>query len=131
MQVASLARQRKWMAAYIAQLSPGNKSRVVVWMGALVAVLSGVPKDPSDLEVATEAEDKHNFKERLAQIKTTTLVIAGADDPFYPETLFRETAEGIPNAQLILYKGMGHPAHGEQFGRDVLMFLKENVQETA
>jgi pimeloyl-ACP methyl ester carboxylesterase len=124
MQVASLARQRKWMAAYIAQLSPGNKSRVVVWIGALAAVLSGMPKDPSDLVVATEAEDKHNFKERLAQIKTTTLVIAGADDPFYSETLFRETAEGIPNARLILYKGMGHPAHGEQFGQDVLMFLK-------
>jgi pimeloyl-ACP methyl ester carboxylesterase len=124
MQVASLARQRKWMAAYIAQLSPGNRSKAVVWIGALVAVLSGVPKDPSDLVVATEAEDKHNFKERLAQIKATTLVVAGADDPFYSETLFRETAEGIPNARLILYKGIGHPAHGEQFGRDVLMFLK-------
>jgi pimeloyl-ACP methyl ester carboxylesterase len=129
MQVASLASQRKWMAAYVAQLSPGNRSKLVVWIGALAAVLSDVPKDPSDLVVATEAEDKHNFKERLAQIKTATLVIAGTDDPFYPENLFRETAEGIPNARLILYKGMGHPAHGEQFGRDVLMFLKEDVTE--
>ncbi|HVM72620.1 MAG TPA: alpha/beta hydrolase [Anaerolineales bacterium] len=125
MQVASLARQRKWMAAYVAQLSPGIKSRLVVWIGAFVAVLSSAPKDPSDLVVATEAEDRHNFKDRLAEIQATTLVVAGTEDPFFSETLFRETAEGIPNARLILYKGMGHPAHGKQFGRDVLMFLKE------
>jgi pimeloyl-ACP methyl ester carboxylesterase len=129
MQVASLARQRKWRAAYVAQLSPGNKSRLVVWIGSLMAVLFGVPENPSDLVVATEAEDKHNFKARLVQIKVPTLVVAGDEDPFYSETLFRETAEGIPNARLILYKGMGHPAHGKQFGRDVLQFLKEGVTE--
>jgi hypothetical protein len=39
--------------------------------------------------------------------------------------LFRETAAGIPNARLVLYKGMGHPASGKQFGRDVLAFLLE------
>jgi hypothetical protein len=38
--------------------------------------------------------------------------------------LFRETAEGIPNARLIVYPGMGHPASGKQFGRDVLAFLE-------
>jgi hypothetical protein len=41
--------------------------------------------------------------------------------------LFRETAAGIPNARLILYKGMGHPASGKQFSRDVLAFLNEDV----
>jgi len=125
--VAALARRRKWMAAYIAQLSPGNRSRVAVWMGALMAVMAGVPKDPSDLIVATEAEDKHDFKNRLGEIKTKTLVIAGANDPFYSEKLFRDTAEGIPNAKLILYQGMGHPAHGDAFGRDVLGFLNEDI----
>ncbi len=127
MQVAALARQRKWLAAYIAQLSPGSKSKAVVWIGALVAVMASRPQDPSDLIVATEAEDKHNFKERLAEIKAVTLVVAGAADPFYSESLFRETAAGIPQARLILYPGMGHPAHGKQFGRDVLLFLQENA----
>jgi pimeloyl-ACP methyl ester carboxylesterase len=131
MNVASLARQRQWMAAYIAQLSPGSRSKLVVWIGSLMAVMFGVPDDPSDLVVATEAEDKHNFKERLGQITAPTLVVAGDNDPFYPEALFRETAEGIPNARLILYKGMGHPAHGKQFAQDVLMFLKEGVTENA
>jgi pimeloyl-ACP methyl ester carboxylesterase len=128
MQVARLAAQRKWMAAYVAQLSPGSRSRAVVWIGALMAVLSGVPKDPSDLVVATEAEDTHNFKERLVEIRAPTLVVAGAADPFYTEALFRETAEGIPGARLILYQGMGHPAYGKQFARDVLAFLKEGEE---
>lgn len=48
-----------------------------------------------------EAEDKHDFKDRLAEITVPTLVIAGDQDPFYSETLFHETAEGIPNARFI------------------------------
>jgi hypothetical protein len=31
----------------------------------------------------------------------------------------------MPNARLILYPGMGHPAMGKQFARDVLSFLRE------
>ncbi len=54
-----------------------------------------------------------------------TLVVAGDKDPFYTEALFRETAEGIPHARLILYKGMGHPAAGKQFEQDVLNSLKK------
>jgi hypothetical protein len=56
------------------------------------------------------------------------LRFAGDKAPFYTETLFRETAEGIPNAKLILYKGMGHPASGKQFSQDVLTFLKEDME---
>ena len=69
------------------------------------------------------AEDVHDFRDRLDEITAPTLVIAGTDDPFYTEALFRETAVGIPGAKLILYPGMGHPAHGKQFARDVLAFL--------
>ena len=54
-------------------------------------------------------------------------MIAGEEDPFYTPELFRETAEGIPNARLILYPGMGHTATGKQFGRDLLAFLKEEM----
>jgi pimeloyl-ACP methyl ester carboxylesterase len=137
LRVASLARQRQWRAAYDAQLSPtltynGVKkyvARPVWWIGVLLAGTFAAPEDPSDLVVTIEAEDKHNFKDRLGQITAPTLVVAGDKDPFYSEALFRETAEGIPNARLILYKGMGHPVHGKQFRRDVLLFLKEGVAE--
>ena len=75
--------------------------------------------------ITIEAEDRFNFKDRLAEITAPTLLVAGGRDPFYSEALFRETAAGIPNAKLILYPGMGHPASGKQFERDVLTFLRE------
>ena len=130
MRVGALARQRRWIDAYATMVGPtggGGKTRpkAVVWIGSLLAGTFAAPQDPSDLVVTVEAEDKHNFKDRLAQIKAPTLVVAGEIDPYYTAALFRETAEGIPNARLILYEGMGHPAAGKQFGRDVLMFLKE------
>jgi pimeloyl-ACP methyl ester carboxylesterase len=125
MRMASLARQRQWMATYTTMLGSTQYPRPVIWISSFLAGMFGAPKDPSDLVVTIEAEDKFNFKDRLGQITAPTLVVAGDEDPFYSEALFRETAEGIPNARLVLYKGMGHPAHGEQFRRDVLQFLKE------
>ena len=131
--VAELARQRRWRAAYAALfglLTPrsGVKKYAalpLVWLGSLMGgMMFGAPQDPSDLVVTVEAEDTHNFKNRLSQITAPTLVVAGENDPFYSERLFRETAEGIPNAKLILYKRMGHPASGKQFRRDVLAFLR-------
>ena len=99
----------------------------VVWLGSLLFGTFGAPEDPNDLVVTIEVEDKHDFKDRLAQITAPTLVVAGDKDPFYTETLFRETASGLPNARLILYKGMGHPASGKQFGSDVLAFLDDGM----
>ena len=66
---------------------------------------------------------------QLDNLAAPTLVSAGERDPFYSAALFRETAEGIPNARLILYPGMGHPASGKQFKRDVLAFLQEETGE--
>lgn len=83
------------------------------------------PKDPSDLVVTVQAEDALAFRDRLPEIRVPTLVAGGTEDPFYSEALFRETAEGIPGARLALYEGMGHAAHGKQFHRDVLAFLRE------
>ncbi len=134
MRTAELARQHRWREAYAAMLGfmvlpragiKGYASRLVVWLGALL-LSRFPPKDPSDLIVTVQAEDRHNFKDRLSEIAAPTLVIAGDKDPFYSETLFRETAEGIPNAKLILYPGMGHPASGKQFRQDVLAFLEED-----
>jgi len=97
-------------------------SKPMVWLGARL-MSRGASRELSDLVITVEAEDKHNFRERLSDISAPTLVIAGTDDPFYSESLFRETAAGIPNARLILYPKMRHPARGKQFARDVLAFL--------
>ncbi len=124
LRVADLARQRRWPAAYAEMVSITRYSKLVIWIGALVAGTFGMPDDPSDVIVTIEAEDQLNFKDRLGQIAAPTLVIAGEQDPYYTPALFRETAEGIPHARLILYPGMGHPAAGKQFRQDVLLFLK-------
>jgi pimeloyl-ACP methyl ester carboxylesterase len=137
LRVGRLAAQHQWAKAYAVLTEPflPNKGVLkylcapVVWFISIMMVFLEKPKDPSDLVVTVEAEDKHDFKDRLAEIKAPTLVVAGDKDPFYPQGLFRQTAEGIPNARLILYAGMGHPASGKQFGRDVLKFLNEGITE--
>jgi pimeloyl-ACP methyl ester carboxylesterase len=63
------------------------------------------------------------MRDRLGEIAAPTLVIGGEEDPFYSPELFRETAAGIPNARLVLYPGMGHPASGPKFRQEVLAFL--------
>jgi len=129
LQVGHLAQQGQWRQAWAVLLGPvlAHAGRVryvarpIVWLLSMLMSLRP-PKDPTDLVVTVEAEDKFNFRGRLAQIAAPTLVVAGDEDPFYTPALFRETADGIPNARLILYPGMGHPASGKQFGRDVLAF---------
>jgi pimeloyl-ACP methyl ester carboxylesterase len=131
LRVASLARQRRWRAAYAAQIGPvfphegamSYAARPLVWIASLWARMLDAPEDPSDLVVTIEAEDKFNFKDRLHEITAPTLVVAGERDPFYTPALFHETAAGIPNARLCLYPGMGHPASGQPFKQDVLAFL--------
>jgi len=86
--------------------------------------------DPSDMIATIEAEDAFDIGERLGDISAPTLVIGGGRDRFYPPELFRETAERIPDARLVLY---GNRAHGgtfadRRFGRDVVAFLKVEHQ---
>jgi len=57
-----------------------------------------------------------------------TLVIAGDRDPFCTPALFREAA-GIPNARLVLYPGLGHPASGKQFKQHVPKILSKGRDE--
>ena len=127
MHVGRLARQGRWRAASAALLGfmmrPGLFGKMTTAIGSLMMALTA-PDDPSDLIVTIEAEDKHDFRGRLSEIKAPTLVITGAQDPFYTEALLRETAEGIPNARLILYPGKGHAPGGKQFGQDVLAFFE-------
>lgn len=137
MRIAQMARERRWRSAYALTFGfmfarRGVRkylARPVIWLLSLLAGSLGAPKDPSDLVVTVEAEDKHDFRDRLGEIVAPTLVVGGDRDPFYPATLFRETAEGIPNAKLIVYNGIGHPASGKRFGRDLLAFLRAHDSE--
>jgi pimeloyl-ACP methyl ester carboxylesterase len=113
-----------WAEIFRLMNPPSASGRLMVAFLSRMLALN-VPKDPSDFVILIEAEDRHAFHDRLNEIEAPTLVVAGERDPFYTPALFRETAAGIPNARLILYPGMGHPAGGKQFRQDVLAFLKE------
>ena len=127
-EVGQLARQCRWQEAWKAMLrftlQPAWLAGPLAWFASLLLSLDK-PKHPADLVITIEAEDQFNFMARLPEIAAPTLVVAGERDPFYTPNLFCETAEGIPNARLVLYPGMGHPASGKQFQRDVLAFLRE------
>ncbi len=62
---------------------------------------------------------------RLGEISAPTLVVGGGRDRFYPPELFRETANGIPDARLVLYQDRAHGGTfaDRRFGRDVVAFL--------
>jgi len=130
--VGDLARQRKWRKAavfIVTSVYPkGLKKhffKLVMWLFGRSMFGSD---NPSDGLVEVEAEINHDFtSKQLAKIKVPTLVIGGEEDKFY---LNHETAEGIPNAKLILYKGFGHNAFDDnrhQFQADILAFLREDA----
>ena len=88
-------------------------------------LMFGNSANPLDGLVEIEAEDRHDFTERLAEIKVPTLVIGGELDKFYD---IRQMAEGIPGARLVLYKNTGHTAMMKRrFGEDILAFLNEET----
>jgi len=132
--VSDLVRRSRWWAAYAEVFAFGvprrgamrSSAKAAGWLTAPFGrMLLGKPSSPSDMLVTYAALNGHDFRERLAEIKVPTLVVAGDKDPFFPQEAVRETAEGIPNADLILYRDVGHPASGKRFGQDLLAFLKE------
>lgn len=136
LKIGAFARQGEWIHAYTELVSfmnpPHGPLRIIG--GVLIRIVPWLmakkpPKYSTDVAVEVEAESQHHFKNRLVEITAPTLVVAGALDPFYTPALFRETAQGIPNAKLILYPKMRHPALGRQFARDVLYFLNSEQVE--
>ena len=94
------------------------------WLAAPLADM-GRGWDPSDMIATYEAEVAFDIGERLGEISAPTLVICGARDRAFSPELFRQTAERIPAARLIVYEGRGHGGSltDRRFARDVVSFL--------
>ena len=91
----------------------------------------GAPSDPSDFLTTLEADLGHDTTEGLAGISAPTLILGGSEDPFFSEGHLRETAEGIPDATLRVYEGVGHGVPKErkrQYESDVLAYLEGRVE---
>jgi pimeloyl-ACP methyl ester carboxylesterase len=128
-----LARGRRWreLRADMASAnvtSEANKRLARAFMAVFGRLVLGAPSDPSDFLTTLEADLGHDTTDRLPELSSPTLIIGGSDDPFFPESLLRETAGKIPGAELRVYEGVGHGVPKERkrrYEEDALAFLSE------
>jgi len=134
--IREAAARGDWTAVYL-ELGPLKQSgRVGQWLYRVVVRLFGrrlvpPPDDPADLLVLIDADLLHDATARLPSLRVPTLVIGGAIDPAFPETLLRETAALIPGAALKVFPGVGHDAVDKRkraFEEAVLAFLAKNAR---
>ena len=76
-----------------------------------VAAFARIPA--AGLRSAIECLPSHNVLDRLAEITSPALVIAGELDAETPVTYARALADGLPNAELEVLDGIGHLAVSE------------------
>lgn len=104
------------------------------WRRQLYPQLSGTvgrlrpptPAVPEDVVVSFDAVTEFDSRDRLNRITPRTLVIGGDADPFFPEPILRETQEGIPDAQLAMFRDAKHGVFRERkkaFDNWVIQFL--------
>ncbi len=77
---------------------------------------------------------EHNMKDRIGNITTPTLVLAGKEDILVPVRMSEELAAGIPGAELVVLEGAGHGALSEaadKFNLAVLEFLSKVENQTS
>ena len=101
------------------------------WIRPLLAPLAMLAAKRVTIENATDtiamlqAEDAFDVRDRLPDIQTETLVVCGAQDPFWTLEMFAETAFRLANGKLIMYRNRGHALMtAPEFFRDVTAFLR-------
>jgi pimeloyl-ACP methyl ester carboxylesterase len=91
---------------------------------ALLAAKRITIENPADTIAMLRAEDAFDVRDRLADVQTETLVICGAQDPYWTLEMFAETAFRLPRGKLIMYRNRGHAlVIAPEFFRDVTAFL--------
>lgn len=81
---------------------------------ALAMRVAGFARVPaSGLRAAVECLPSHNLLDRLAEIESPALVIAGELDTETPPSYARALAEGLSDAELVVLEGVGHLAVSE------------------
>jgi pimeloyl-ACP methyl ester carboxylesterase len=92
---------------------------------AYVAAKRITIENPADAIAMIRAEDAFDVRDRLNDIPTETLVICGAQDPFWTLEMFAETACRLPRGKLIMYRDRGHALiTAPEFFSDVTTFLR-------
>jgi pimeloyl-ACP methyl ester carboxylesterase len=109
--------------------SETNKRLARAFMAVFGRFVLKVPSDPRDFLTTLEADLNHDTTGRLGEISTPSLIIGGSEDPFFSESLLRETAERMPRCTLRIYDGVGHGVPKERkrrYEQDALAFLEDH-----
>jgi pimeloyl-ACP methyl ester carboxylesterase len=95
---------------------------------ALLAAKRITIENPADTIAMLRAEDAFDVRDRLPDIPTETLVICGAQDPFWTLDMFAETACRLRRGKLIMYRDRGHAlVTAPEFFSDVAAFLRSSA----
>ncbi|HVF24728.1 MAG TPA: alpha/beta hydrolase [Anaerolineales bacterium] len=108
-----LALAENWPALYQRMGVDVAEGATPEWLTKLMMrlfgkVLLGQPKSGLDFAIVLDSDINLEVADKLPRITAPTLVIGGANDPFYGAEIIRQTAELIPNAELCLIEGRGH-----------------------
>jgi pimeloyl-ACP methyl ester carboxylesterase len=130
----TLAREGRWRELRVDMASvtvsgETNKRLARAFVRVFGRLVLKVPSDPQDFLTTLEADLKHDTTGRLGEISTPSLIIGGSEDPFFSESLLRETAEKIPDATLRVYAGVGHGVPKERkrsYEEGTLAFLDDH-----
>jgi pimeloyl-ACP methyl ester carboxylesterase len=132
----ALTRRGRWQElradmAWVTVTSETNKRLARAFMRFFGRFVIGTPRDPSDFLTTLQADLNHDTTGRLNEISAPTLIIGGSEDPFFSESILRETAGKIPDATLHVYDGVGHGVPKERkrrYENDTLAFIDDHLE---
>jgi pimeloyl-ACP methyl ester carboxylesterase len=106
----------RWRELHGSLAAAAVDGRPAQWVAR--TVLSRTGRSPTDEEaadfVATVSADlAHDTRDTLPGLRMPALVVGGAQDPFFPEPILRETAAAAPGSVLRIFPDHGHgvPKH--------------------
>ncbi|RQG98444.1 alpha/beta fold hydrolase [Natrarchaeobius oligotrophus] len=110
--------EREWVeirSQLLERMHTGTRRRLYPTLSRTVGRLRPpTPADPRDVVVSFDAVLEYDGTDGLDEIETRTLVVGGDDDPFFPESILRETHAGLPDAQLAMFRNARHGAYLER-----------------
>jgi pimeloyl-ACP methyl ester carboxylesterase len=117
-------RPRRASALLLSNVGVSAPSRMLLGVIGWLTPRLVTGRHRDDLCVLMAAEDGFDLTERLASVRTPTLMIAGSRDRFYSRAIYEACAEALPDASLRL-AARGHltmHANG-RLTRQVLAFV--------
>jgi pimeloyl-ACP methyl ester carboxylesterase len=114
-----LAGQGRWRALHGDLAAIAVDGRAAQTVARAVLWLSGrtpTEAEATDFRTTVRAVLAHDARAALRTLRTPSLVVGGALDPFFPESVLRETAQAIPGAELTVFPRGGHGVPKQRAG---------------